>query len=375
MEWRCRLLVVSSWRSVAGPMLLVCLTVAAPVARAEESAVPPFEMAHLYAEGRRAEAIAGLSGWSEDDLKRELSALRTIRGKLGSLESLPVRAAIMLHTDRDLFERMQAPVVETARECGIDPHAAFARALVSVLMVQSDDSREFARRWLIAMSLQSHWDLCLDDVVSWTREGLKWFPRDGELLLIQGTAREVAGSLMRVPRMDLGAPTQMHVAVTAAAWQRSELTEARAAFDASLRIDPQLHEARLRLGRVLWRLEKPEQARSPLQALLRESRDPALLYLGHLFLGRLDEDAGELPAAVLHYRSALVIDPAAQSAAVALSEALWSTGEEDEGRELLERAMSYGPRGAPRDAFMSYHLGRSGRAEEMLDALRGETLQ
>ena len=358
-----------------GAVLLVCLVQAGSGSRAEDAALPPLAMAGLYAEGRRAEAIAGLSGWSEDDLKRELSALRAINTKLGSLQSQPLRAAVMLHTDRDAFERMQAPVVETARQCGIGPHAAFARALVSVLMVQSDSSREFGRRWLIAMSLQSHWDLCLDDVVSWTREGLKWFAKDGELLLLQGTAHEVAGSLMVVPAIDFTSPSQMRNAVSGTGRQRLELTEARAVFEAALRADPELHEARLRLGRVLWRLDKPDEARAALPALLQEGQDPSLLYLSHLFLGRLAEDARELPVAIQHYRSALAVDPAAQSAAGALSQVLWMTGEEAEARDVLESALSYGPRGAPRDAYMAYHLGRSGRAEEMLDALRGETLQ
>lgn len=331
----------------------------------------------MYASGRRAEAIAQLEGWSEADLKNELVALRALMNKMGGrLPEGPLRAAIMLHTDRDAYERLQSPVVESVRECGINQHGGYARALVGLLMVQSDRSREFARRWLTAMALSSHWDLCLDDVVRWTHEGLKWFPKDAELLLIQGTAGEVAGSLMP-PRTDLffANTTDRNAGLAEAGRRFHELSEARSDLEAALAITPDLHEARLRLGRVLWRLEKPQEARVALQALIERAQEPWILYLGHLFLGRVLEDAGNLPAAVEHYRAALAIDPGAQAAAVALSQVLLLTGDDAESRQVLGHALAHAPRGQPRDAYMSYHLGRSNLAEGMLDALRAETLE
>lgn len=341
-----------------------------------EQPIPaPLALARMYAAGQRAEAIARLEGWGEDELKRELVALRSLAAKMGHLPEGTLRAAVMLHTDREAFERMQAPVEERARECGIEKHGAYARALMSLLVVQSDRSRDFARRWLTAMALQSHWDLCLDDVTRWTHEGLKWFPKDAQLLLIQGTAGEVAASLPRPPAFFYANPSEQKRGLAEVARQRQELSQARRDLEAALAVEPGLHEARLRLGRVLWRQEKPGEARVALQDLLERAPEPWLLYLGHLFLGRVVEDAGDLAAAARHYRAALAIDPRAQAAAVALAQVQLVAGEDGESREVLSRALKQAPRAQPRDAYMSYHLGRANLAEGMLDALRAETLE
>ena len=320
-----------------------------------------------------------LEGWSEADMKAELNALAAMRNDSRRTgERLPegrLRAAVMLHTDREDYERIQAPVVEASRECGINEHAGYARALIPLLVVQSSEaSREFGRRWLTAMALSSHWDLCLDDARRWTHEGIKWFPKDATFHLIQGTAGEISGALTPVSPHFVN-PRNRSQGFNDRLERRQELEQARRDLEAALSLQPDLHEARLRLGRVLWRLEKLPQARAPLQAVVDQAKDPALLYLAHLFLGRVLEDSSELAPAVEHYRAALAIDAGAQAAAVALSQALLLAGEDSEAREVLDRALQHAPRAEPRDAFMSYHLGHSGRAGAMLEALRAETLE
>jgi tetratricopeptide (TPR) repeat protein len=324
----------------------------------------PLALAQLYASGQRAEAIARLEGWSEADMKAELVTLRSQMRKMGGhLPEGPLRAAVMLHTDREAYERLQSPVVETVRECGINQHGGYARSLIPLLVVQTDTSRDFARRWLMAMALSSQWDLCLDDVERWTREGLKWFPKDAELLLIQGTASETSATLSPLPG-GFGVDQR-----------RIALTKAARDLEAAVALDPDLHEARVRLGRVLWKLEKPAEARVALATALERAKDPWVLYLAHLFLARVLEDGKDLPGAVEHYRAALAIDPRAQAAAVGLSEVLLLQGEEGESREVMNEAMRHAPRAQPRDPYLSFHLGRANLAEEMLDALRQETLQ
>jgi predicted Zn-dependent protease len=342
--------------------------------RIEQPRPHPLAVAEVYASGRRAEAIAMLEGWSEADMKAELVAIRSQMRKMGGrLPERTLQAAVMLHTDREAHERLQSPVVETVRECGINAHGGYARALIGLLMVQSDAARDFVRRWLTAMALSSHWDLCLDDVRRWTREGLKWFPRNATLLLVQATASETSAALTPVPVM-FSNPNNRTEGLSDLARRRQELTDAKADLEAALAADPEMQEAGLRLGRVLWRLEKRPEARAALQGVLDRAKDPSILYLGHLFLGRVLEDSGDLSAAIEQYRAALALDPRAQSAAVALSEALLLGGDDDESRQVLGAALGAAPRGEPRDAFMTYHVGRSYLAEGMLDRLRNETL-
>lgn len=334
-----------------------------------ETEPQPLALAQLYASGQRAEAVARLEGWSEADMKAELVTLRSQMRKMG--DHLPeglLRAAVMLHTDREAYERMQSPVVESVRECGINKHGGYARSLIGLLIVQTESSRDFARRWLTAMALSSQWDLCLDDVRRWTHEGLKWFPKDAQLLLIQGTASESAAALSVVDPSDgYAGQGRMYLEV--------ELKKASRDLEAAVALDPDLHEARVRLGRVLWRLGRSEQARAALAGAVERVQEPSTLYLAHLFLGRVLEDSKDLPGAVEHYRAALAVDPGAQAAAVGLSQALLLQGEEAESRQVMGQALQYAPRAQPRDPYMSYHLGRANRAEEMLDTLREETLQ
>jgi tetratricopeptide (TPR) repeat protein len=346
----------------------------AAVGRIEKPLDHPFALARIYASGRRAEAIAQLEGWGENDLKQSLVAIRALRNRIGHLSDKDLEAAVMLHTDRDLFERFQPDVVESRRNCGINRHAGYGRSLVSLLMVESDASREFGRRWLVAMALQSHWDLCLDDVRGWTQEGLKWFPRNPELLLIRATAREISAALTPEPNLYLD-PNDRSRGLTDIARRRQDLAEAKRDLETALAIDPDLHEARLRLGRVLWRLERPAQARPVLDAVVQRTQDPRLLYLAHLFLGRLDESDGGAAAAIAHYSAARARDPTSQAAAVALSHALIVGGDDAEGRAVLAQAVDQAPRANRNDAFMTYHLGRAPFAEGMLETLREDTLQ
>ena len=103
--------------------------------------------------------------------------------------------------------------------------------------------------------------------------------------------------------------------------------------------------------------------------------DPPLLYLAYLFLGRVHEDAGRLDQAVEQYRVALDIDPSAQAAAVALSNALRVAGDSEESRRVLRAALAQAGRRPRRDAFWDYPTGDADRCEKLFADLRREALQ
>src|SRR5262249_57764507 len=97
----------------------------AAAARGEEPSRPRFsraeyvEIVRQYARGERAAAVAALGAWSERDLARQLApadqaarAAERCPSCPNSLEPLPLKAAVILHWDRDRAEQPAPEGVE-----------------------------------------------------------------------------------------------------------------------------------------------------------------------------------------------------------------------------------------------------------------------
>jgi len=335
------------------------LALASPAAAGEANAEYR-ELIGRYARGDRVLAVAGLARLSDGELARvvaagEAAALAAQRRQVEPAFSL--RAAVMLHADVDQAER-PAPMGREQARRGPGRHAAVA-ARYARLLAWRPETKDFARRFFVALAHGSQWDACFPDAQRWAGEGLKLFPRDAELLLAAGSALEESATLL------------LGVSVS----DRQGLFErAGAMFTDGLAADPELNLARVRLGRVLWQLGEFDRARGPLeQAVEVRSGDPAVLYLAHLFLGRVHEDSGRLELALRHYRLSLALEPQAQTAAIALSHALRQTGEAGESREVLRRALAAaGRRG--RDPYWDYLASNAAGVHDELAALRRESL-
>ena len=87
-----------------------------------------------------------------------------------------------------------------------------------------------------------------------------------------------------------------------------DLEKAYQALRSAVAADSSLHEARLRLGRVAWRLGEAVEARSALNDVLSRETGGSTAFLAHLFLGQLEEDSGKPAEAVRSYESALALD-------------------------------------------------------------------
>lgn len=350
-----------------------------------------------YAAGRRAEAIAALGEWTEDELEMELALLDRLsrtaqdcrgnhRGNTASLvaacaararfEQLPLRAAVMLHTDRESFERTpKSP--ETALRCGVLVHGRKAERLAEFVLLQPNGP-EFVRRFYLAAALQAHTRGCFLDARRWSRVGLRRFPKDALLNLALGTTTESVAFVTPPPRSLRPNPTtaQVKQAQGAASQYRDLWEESRRAFEEAVGADPSLDEAGLRLGRVLLRLEKNERARALFEAILARSTDPQLRYLAHLFLGRIHEQAGRAREADAKYGAALAILPASQVAAVAVAHLRETQGQVAEARDVLERALAHTRKRTVADPYWEYYMVvRTVQAEAILEALRKETPQ
>lgn len=340
------------------------------------------EILRQYARGERTEAVAAVGRWSEHDLQRQVAAIqeRVVAAERcpacpNSLEGLPLKAAVMLHADRDEADRPASTEAEQPRPCP-GRQARIAGAYAG-LLTRIPDTRPFARRFFLAMTLRGQWDFCLEDARRWSREGLDLFPRDPELLLAHGSAHEEGATLESGPalaRME-GVPAARQDNGQSGARARTKwFQEARRAFAEAAAADPGLVLAQVRLGRVLWRLGEADQARDVLVQAQARTQDLLLRYLAHLFLGQVYEDAGRLADAVTEYRRALEIEPEAQSAAVALSHALRLSGDAAGARQVLGYALSRVGRRSGRDLYWDYIVGNAIHVDEIFSELRRETL-
>jgi tetratricopeptide (TPR) repeat protein len=180
------------------------------------------------------------------------------------------------------------------------------------------------------------------------------FPGEPALALAAGCFEEAGAS-----------PRYAHRAVSRAALARAEVHYRRA-----LTLDAGFAEARMRLGYILFRLGRADEATRELQRAVEDARDPYVSYLGTLFLGAVRAHAGRLTEAIETYRKAREIGPACQVSAVALSHALFLTGDRSAAAAVAREA-SMTP-GDCEDPWWSYDYGQARKIDETVEALRRE---
>jgi tetratricopeptide (TPR) repeat protein len=340
------------------------------------------ELVRRYARGERAAALAGLGAWSERDLARQLASVEQAARAAercpscpNSLEGFPLRAAAMLHWDRDRAE--QAPPdpgeVEQLRRCA-GPLATLAGRFAR-LMARDAASADFARRFLRMVVWSCQWDACFEQAERWASEAIELLPRDAELLLARGSVREEVATLgWRSPPQATGWTAATPAAADRVA-RRDGFGKARLDFEAALAVEPGLGLARVRLGRVLWRLGEPRLAREQLEVALARLDRPDHVYLARLFLGRLHQDAGQLAEAAAEYRLAAALHPSALSGSVALSNALLVAGDAEGARLALDRGLASAGRRRERDPHWDYLVVNAADLAELSDALHREALE
>lgn len=361
---------------------LAALSAASPsssadVARPAFSRAEYFELIRRYARGERAEAVAGLGAWSERDLARQLASVEEAARAAercpacpDALAELPLRAAVMLHWDRDRAEQPSPEGVEQQRQCP-GPFARLAGRLARLLS-RRPATTDFARRFLRMVVTSCQWDACFDAAERWAGEAIELFPRDAELLLARGSVREESATLgtRTLPVTDAASASSL-----AAGARETGLRKARRDLEDALAIDAGLGLARVRLGRVLWRLGEPEPARQQLERALSSLGDVDHAYLARLFLGRIQQDAGRLEQAISEYRLAAAVHPSALSAGTALSNALRLAGEPEAARLALRQGLRHAGRRQERDPYWDYLVVNAEDLTDLVEALHRESLE
>jgi Flp pilus assembly protein TadD len=144
-------------------------------------------------------------------------------------------------------------------------------------------------------------------------------------------------------------------------------------LEGALRAEPAAAEAALRLARLDVTAGRDADATRRLTALLaRPDVESSAAYVGRLLLGGIQERQGETAAAARTYREALALDEVAQSARVALSALLYTSGDAEAAAAVVEPLVT---RAGPRqrnDPWADYQLGYLPVGRALLEELRNE---
>jgi tetratricopeptide (TPR) repeat protein len=359
---------------------LACLLLALctpALAQRSEALSPVYEaLVQRYSSGDREGAVTEMSGWPEHRLRDEMTAMRALSREAlachgctaASLwERVPVQAALMLHSD----------CAQRARRDGRSAKLHESAATeVANLMRDDPIHRAYARRWYEAMAGLAQGENRWGEAFDWAERGLKAFPDSADLLLVLGSIEETlsaqAASRPSVDRLPEAGTRVTRSRISRVQVTRGHLEKARHAYRSAVAADPSRTDAWLRLGRIAWRLGDTAEARSILENVLARKPDAATAFLAHLFLGRLDEDGGQLDGAARSYDAAIALDSQAQSARLALSHVRLRLGDEGAARREVAAVVEGAGRRPQPDPFWRYPWGPSAGVEDRLEALRRE---
>jgi len=348
--------------------------------------VPPspeyLSLVTRYASVEHAEAVLALGGWDEERLRCDLDNLQAAAVAASRcrrecedrivFQKFSIRAAMLLHAEREIMNEFGTPVSEQLVRCRTGPQAQVVERLAGMLLLVDPEAKPFLGRFYVGMVRRAHWSHCIPQAEQWARTGLKRVPRDGTLLMSLGIVLDTIAFLTLAP-----APRTAVLGSQAIRQFEAQTTKrngfwagARRAYEDALSADPNLHEARLRLGRILWRLDRPAPARAAFEEVLRKSDDLVLLYLAHLFLGRIHEDQNRPGEAEREYQEALAVRPLSEAAAVAISHVRLLMGDPEGAREALGSGLeAVGSRNAV-DPFKNYPMTHTREGQPNLDELR-----
>jgi tetratricopeptide (TPR) repeat protein len=298
-----------------------------------------------------------------------------------------LRRGALLHTDAAMFS---AGLVE--------PLAPGTTANPQPIFMNISDGREIelgrgAMHWEIARLLLDAVAPGPDTMVrSWYRATAAWmqkrnyhdpvhlmrargvFPNDADILFLSGCERE------EYARPDTQAAARAAVLPSGITLdirsEREELAQAEAFFRRALALNPDVPEARLRLGRVLLLRGRYKEAADELRLATTSAGENLLRYYGTLFLGAAKEALGDDGGASAAYAAGAQLYPAAQSPRLALSALARRRGDRPGALTEIQRVFDLPASPAARDdPWWTYHTAQARNADVLLEELRQPFLE
>jgi tetratricopeptide (TPR) repeat protein len=340
-----------------------------------------------YVKGDRNDALARIGAWTAGDLNtvvKSVEDLANAASKCRDCEagqrfaSLPLKAAILLHAQRDRADRVsRAREREGPPDCSATTLGRASERLIN-LEASQPGGPTFVARISVAMSVDFRSLLCFLAAVRWAEFGLRTAPGDASLFMAQGIAKETMATTGYTEPNPTGTFEGRGRVDVNMKWNEVDRTRtmngARESFEKALAIDPDQEEANLRRGRVLWRLGRTLEAEEPLRRA-RHGQETAIVYLAHLFLGQCLEDREDRGGAQAEYEAALRLRPDSQAGAIALAHILVLRGDADGARNALQPVLRLAGARKTLDPFWIYLLGAPDLPEALFEGIRVSTLQ
>lgn len=346
---------VNGPRTLLAALLVTTVIVSGAVsAQTLSAAAPPGSSSYSqildrYQHGAT-DALAALIALGDTDVavgqKVIVEAFKGSRVGPGSPEWLRLRVAALLH-------------VEAAFDlAGRDPGRAFrhlkvARADLDTIAERGRDS--FVRDcWVMLIAFyQGRFELVRAHELG--RAAQESAGESPELWLAAGVTEEMAWTMSHADGY--------HGSIA------GDLKEAESGYRKALAAQPDLVEARLRLGRVVTLRGDIDGALRELDAL-RSLNDDGFRYLAHLFAGDALERGGRAPAAEQRYIAAFAALPEGQSARLALAHLRHAAGARAAAAEAARATALDRSGGETVDPWFWYTRGLSWRTGYLLSTLR-----
>jgi tetratricopeptide (TPR) repeat protein len=324
------------------------------------------ELAKDYRAGDREPAVDAVTLMARETVEREVDRLVAYLARIGltgnaerqSAVALLTEAALVDFQDRD-FRRGRWEVQAAARLVRSGPPAT--------------RGSPFERCFFLVGGIALQLSGALEPAHDLLQQGLDVASDDAELHTAAGAVVETVAALRQYDpspdsdrrRMQPGGYANEDGGSGALAG--ASLSRAVEHYESALRLDPELTEARLRLGRVRLLQGRWEQALRELDRVAVRASDPGRRYLARLFQGRALEALDDLQGAATAYGAAAELVPQAQTAQLALGRVLDGLGDIGAAQAAFEAAVT-GP--GPEDPWWDYQSGQPGRLQGLSEELR-----
>ena len=306
---------------------------------------------------------AGAYGFSGNLIftNQELERLRALAAEVrarGSANRLLKRAAV-LHTDiamsggspgvpatalRRAPLRRTAVFVEDGRETAVlesVDHWGMARAVISEVASRPDRNPDPQKDPDVLLWYQATTSFMLVQesigLEHFAAAGAL-FPMEADILFAAGAARDMLSAPgvhapLRRARAGFGSVMDLGS-------QESEMRQGVAFYRRALESDRGHAEALIRLGGLLGRLGRHDDAVAELRRALPLTTEPLLQYYAQMFLGRELDHLGDVAGARAAYERAMALAPQAQSPRVGLSQILMRGGDRSAALDLVLPALA-----------------------------------